>query len=212
MKYIIIGHGGHGKVVKDMILSNEGNEVIGFLDDQYKDIRLSGNLFLGPIRSAKHMIETFQDIKFILAVGNNPIRKLIVEKLALPEECYASAIHKSAVVSSSAKIGLGAVIMANAVINADTEIGEHVIINTGSVVEHDCKIKEFAHICPGVSMAGGVQIGKGTKIGTGAAIIPNVKVGDWTTIGAGATVIRDIPSYSTAVGIPAKVKKQVKVN
>lgn len=212
MKYVILGHGGHGKVISDIILSNKGNEVIGFLDDKYKDIRLSGNLFFGPIRSAKHMINTFQDIKFLIACGDNQIRKSIVKTLNIPETFYATAIHKSAVVSSSAKIGIGTVVMAKAVINADAEIGDHAIINTGSVVEHDCKINDFVHICPGVSLTGGVEIGEGTKIGAGASIIPNIKVGEWSTIGAGAAVIDNLPSYCTAVGIPAKVKKHLEVN
>lgn len=211
MKYIIIGHGGHGRVIRDLILSNEENEVIGFLDDKYKEIRLSGNLFIGSIRSAKHMIETFQDIKLVIAIGDNQIRKSLVEKLAIPEEYFSTIIHKSAVVSSSAKIGPGTVVMAKAVINADAEIGKYAIINTSSIVEHDCKIEDFAHICPGASLTGGVEVGTGTKVGAGVTIIPNVKVGEWSTIGAGAAVIDSLPSHCTAVGIPARVKKQVEV-
>jgi acetyltransferase EpsM len=49
-------------------------------------------------------------------------------------------------------------------------------------------------------------------IGAGTTIIPNRRVGDWSKVGAGATVIQDIPSYSTAVGLPARAKIQMEVN
>ena len=81
------------------------------------------------------------------------------------------------------------------------------IINTNSIVEHDTKLSDFAHISPNATLTGGVNVDEGTHIGAGATIIPNIHIGKWAVIGAGATVISDIPSYSTAVGVPAKVKK-----
>lgn len=211
MKFVIIGNGGHSKVISDMVLANKENEIIGYLDDKYENIKLLDNHFYGPVLTARNLAECFNDLKFIIAIGNNSVRKKIVQKLDLPEECYATVIHKTAVVSPRAQIGFGTVVMPNAVINADARIGWHTIINTSAVVEHDCKVGDFVHISPHAALTGGVQIEEGASIGAGAAIIPNVTVSEWAVIGAGATVINDIPSHWTAVGTPARTKNKLEV-
>jgi acetyltransferase EpsM len=211
MEFVIIGNGGHSKVISDMVRSNKENEIVGYLDDKFETIKLVDNHFYGPISSAQNLTECFSDLKFVIAIGNNSVRKKIVGKLDFPDEYYATVIHKSAVISPGAEIGLGTVVMPNAVINADAKIGRHAIVNTGSVVEHDCKIGDFAHICPHAVLTGGVQIEEGVSVGAGAAIIPNITVKEWAVIGAGATVISNISSGWTAVGTPARTKNQVEV-
>lgn len=52
---------------------------------------------------------------------------------------------------------------------------------------------------------GGVHIGDNVYIGTGAKILGNIQVGNNVKIGANAVVITDIPSNSTAVGMPARI-------
>ncbi|PFP29497.1 acetyltransferase [Bacillus sp. AFS073361] len=207
MKIVVVGRGGHSKVIEDMILSYQENQIVGFLDDKYNNVSLNENIYFGPISSAKRLVDNFGDIKFVIAIGDNKIRQSIVQRLNLSDENYVTVIHESAVISPSAMIDNGTVVMPHAVINADTRIGVHSIINTGTVIEHDCNIGDFSHVCPGTTVTGTVQIGEGGYIGAGATIIPNVKIGDWAIIGAGATVIMDIPAHCTAVGIPAKVKK-----
>lgn len=53
-----------------------------------------------------------------------------------------------------------------------------------------------------------VMIGNGTWIGTNAVIVGNIKIGRNCVIGANSVVTKDIPDYSVAVGIPAKVIKR----
>jgi acetyltransferase EpsM len=207
MKIVVIGRGGHSKVIVDMILSTGGNDIIGFLDDKYDELRLIEDSYCGPISSAEELLEKSPDIKLVIAIGDNKIRQSIVQKLNLSYEYYVTVIHNSAVISPTANIGHGAVIMPNSVINADSRIGQHSIINTGSVIEHDSIVGDFSHVCPGATLTGTVQLGEGAYVGSGSTIIPNIKIGEWTIIGAGATVISDIPDYCTAVGTPAKVKK-----
>jgi acetyltransferase EpsM len=214
MKIVVIGRGGHSKVIVDMILSTGKNDIIGFLDDKYEEVGVIENTYCGPISSHEDMLEKFNDIKFVIAIGDNKIRQSIVQNLNLPYEYYVTVIHKSAVISPTAKIGHGVVIMPNSVINADSRIGHHSIINTGSVIEHDSIVGDFSHVCPGATLTGTVQLGEGAFVGSGSTIIPNIKIGEWSTIGAGATVTSDIPADCTAVGTPAKVKisKSMKVN
>jgi acetyltransferase EpsM len=207
MKIVVIGRGGHSKVVSEMILSNQENDIVGFLDDKYSEVRVSEDTYCGPISSAKELLKNSPNIKVVIAIGDNKTRQSIVERLKFSDEQYVSIIHKSAVISPTAKIGYGSVIMPNSVINADSIIGNHAIINTGSVVEHDSIVGDFSHVCPCVTLTGTVQIGEGANVGAGSTIIPNISIGEWAVIGAGATVITDIPSHVTAIGTPAKIKR-----
>jgi len=50
-----------------------------------------------------------------------------------------------------------------------------------------------------------VRIGHDTWIGHGAIVMPGVSIGDGAVIGSGAVVTKDIPDYTIAVGIPARV-------
>lgn len=204
MNIVIIGNGGHSKVVKDILLLNKNIQIFGYLDDKFEEYLIEDEMFYGPISAYQFLIDKFDEIKFIIAIGHNQTRKKIVNKMNLEENFYLTPVHPSAIISPSARIGKGTVIMANTVINADAVIGDHVIVNTGSIIEHDNRVNDFVHVSPNATLAGCVQLGEGVHIGAGATLIPTVKIGDWSTIGAGATVINSIPANTTAVGIPAK--------
>jgi len=195
-KVIIIGAGGHGKVVADIIRAM-GAEVEGFLDDgKQKGEEFYGSKILGAVADALN----FTDRKFIIAIGNNEVRK----KISGMELEYFKAIHPSAVVSPGAQIGEGTVIAAGAVVNADAKIGKHTIINSASVVEHDCVINDFAHISPGTVICGTAKIGKVSWIGAGAVVKNNVSVCDCALIGAGGVVVKDISQSGVYAGVPVK--------
>jgi acetyltransferase-like isoleucine patch superfamily enzyme len=51
----------------------------------------------------------------------------------------------------------------------------------------------------------GVAIGEGAWLGAGAKVLDGVSIGDRAVIGAGAVVRQDIPAFSVAVGVPARV-------
>lgn len=53
-----------------------------------------------------------------------------------------------------------------------------------------------------------VHIGEGTWLGTNVVIAGNIKIGKQCVIGANSVVTKDIPDYSVAVGIPARVIKR----
>ena len=208
MKIAIIGNGGHSKVIKDIILSNKEYEIVGYLDDLYEDVKMIDGMCYGPIMTVQNLIYKFEDLKFVIAIGNNRVRKAITIQLNLTDDYYATLIHSHAVVSPSATIGSGTVVMASSVINADAKIGKHAIINTKAVVEHDSKISDFVHISPNATLTGAVSVGEGTHIGAGAVMIPNVQIDEWSVIGAGATIIHNIPGNCTAVGVPAKIVRK----
>jgi len=208
MNIVLIGDGGHGKVVRDLVLLNNNIKLVAFLDDKHKEVCKKDNIIVGPISFAKTIMSMFPDVKFVISIGNNKVRKEIINKLNLPHIYYATLVHPTATISPSATLGHGSVIMAHAVIDADTHIGDHVIINTSSVVEHDNVVGNFVHLSPGATLTGAVTIEEGVLIGAGATVIPNIEIGQWSVIGAGSAVINPIPANSTAVGVPAKVKEK----
>lgn len=58
---------------------------------------------------------------------------------------------------------------------------------------------------------GEVVIGDNVWIGAKVSILPGVHIGESAIIGANSVVTRDIPSYSVAVGSPARIIKQIKI-
>lgn len=204
-EYILIGDSGHAKVIEDCIIAN-AHKVIAKLDDKYTSIFKEGPYTKGPLSCIEDLIG--DNTKVIVSIGNNSIRKKIINRLKLKQEQYGIVIHPSAIISPSVTIQSGTVIMPNVVINADSQIGEHVILNTACVVEHDCKIDDFSHISPGAILTGGVNVGEGTQIGAKSSVLPLVKIGYWSMIGAGSVVIKSIENNVTAVGVPAKVIKK----
>jgi acetyltransferase EpsM len=212
MNVIVIGHGGHSKVVSDIIRTTNGLQIIGYLDNKYESIQVLNNLFFGPISAATQLKEEYKNVKFVMAIGDNKARKLVVEELGISIKNFLTLVHPSASISPSAKIGYGTVVMPQVVINADVVIGNHCIINSGSVVEHDSLLNDFVHLCPNSTVAGTVEMHEGSCLGSGSTIIPNRRIGEWTMIGAGSTVIDHLPANCIAVGTPAKVKIKNKVN
>lgn len=197
---VIIGAGGHGKVVADIVLKS-GDRVLGFLDDnQMSGEKIAGIPVLGKIRE---YIQFRDKAEFIIAIGNANVREQIsriMEKVR-----WYTAIHPTAVISNiNVSIANGSVIMANAVVNACSVIGKHCIINTGAIVEHDNVIADFVHISVGANLAGTVHVGKNTWIGIGASVSNNITICSDCIIGAGAVVVKDITEAGTYIGIPAK--------
>lgn len=201
-RIIVIGAGGHSKVVQDIINISDNMIVCAILDDRFDETFIKDKVTYGPIEFLDEI--NIDDFKFCIAIGDNKTRRKLYDSLSIPLGHYVKIIHPKAIVSSSTEIGYGTVIMAGVVINSNTKIGCHCIINTSSVIEHDNIILDYAHISPNATSAGTVSIGKGTQIGAGATIIQEKSIGNWSIVGAGAVVVDDVPSNVTVVGVPAK--------
>lgn len=195
----VFGAGGHGKVVLDVLLSENKYVIKGILDDAPQ----SDSLFDIPIKKNFNR-KKLQARNCIVAIGDNAIRKRIVTTL---DTNFIMTIHPNAIVSKFAKIGPGTQIMAAAVVNPDAIIGNHCIINTGAIVEHDCKLEDYVHVAPNASLGGNVSVGEKSLIGIGATVIPNIKIGKNVSVGAGAVVLEDVPDNAIVVGVPARIIK-----
>jgi len=197
-KVIIIGAGGHGKVIADIVLSS-GDRVLGFLDDCAKETGLPEIPVLGAVRSYFQ----YPEAEFVIAIGNATVRQKIAEKMH--GVIWYTAIHPRAVVSPlGVTIGEGSVVMANAVINPGTTIGRHCIVNTAASIDHDNYICDFAHVSVGARLAGTVRVGERTWVGIGAIISNNISVCSDCLLGAGSVVVKDVVEAGTYAGVPVR--------
>lgn len=198
-RLIIIGAGGHGKVVADIALK------VGYTDIAFIDDNVVGLCLGYPIIGKLNAIDNLENYKndFVIAIGNNYTRRQIVEKYKIN---YVSLIHPSAHIGIEVKIGEGTVVMAGAIINSCAMIGNHCIINSGAIVEHDNVIEDYVHISPNVSLGGTVRICKNTHIGISATVLNNIEICNDCMIGAGAVVNKNISVAGTYIGVPAKMK------
>ena len=201
-RLIIIGAGGHGRVIADIAEKLGCYKEIFFLDDA--NIKESGGYaVMGKIRDYVSFLQNFE---FIVAIGNADLRNKIQTELERNGARIATIIHPSAVIGGRTAIGAGTVVMAGAVINCDAVIGKGVIINTSSSVDHDCVIDDFSHISVGARLAGNVKVGTNSIISAGATVINNIEICENVVVGAGAVVVKSIEKSGTYIGVPAKIK------
>lgn len=198
---IIVGAGGHGKVLADIALKMKKWDKVMFIDDIVQKKTIMDLDVIGNIDNA---ILYKNKADFVVGIGDNCNREkiqCILEKKGLS---IASVIHPSAVIGADVKIKRGTVVMAGAIINSSSEIGKGCIINTNCNIDHDNILDDFIHISPGVNLAGTIKIGKKSWVGIGSTVKNNVNICEDVVIGAGAVVVNDIIKSGTYIGVPAK--------
>ncbi|MBO5339813.1 MAG: acetyltransferase [Oscillospiraceae bacterium] len=199
-RLVIIGAGGHGKVIADIALKR------GYTDIVFADDNAVGFCMEFPIICKSTDVEKLNDgqTDFVIGIGNNEIRKRIAEQHKIN---WCTLVHPSAQIGMNVKIGSGTVVMAGAVINSCATVGEHCVINTSAVVEHDSIVGDFVHISPRATLCGVVTVGENTHIGAGATVVNTLNVCADCVIGAGAVVVDNIDAQGTYVGVPARKAK-----
>jgi len=200
---LILGAGGHGKVIAEVAEASSIWQKITFLDDRYE--MLNGTLrwpVLAGIQDSGGFASEYVDA--VVAVGDSAMRLSLIDMLTAQGFRTPSLIHPAAWISPSASVGDGCVVMANATLQTDSELGRGCIVNSGAIVDHDCKLADGVHVCPGASLGGGVHVGAGSWLGIGCSVIQSIRIGKHVTVGAGAAVINDIEDGLTVVGVPAR--------
>ena len=196
----IVGYSGHAFVIIDILL-NAGRLVTAYCDQEEKDFNPYHLTYLGK---ESEVVDKLKRFDFFACVGHNGIREKIHTNLSQYLGNPINAIHPSAVISASVKIGDGVMIAANATLNPLVQLGKGVICNTSTSIDHECVIGDFCHIAPGAVLCGNVEIGHGTFVGANSVIRQGIKIGHHVTIGAGTVVVKDVPDGATVIGNPAK--------
>lgn len=206
-KVIILGGGGHARVLIDLVKMNGNYEIAGILDARLKkramvlDIPVLGrddilaNIFNEGVKAACIAVGSVRD---------NSIRCRLFGAAKQIGFEIPTLIHPNAFVSRESTIAEGVQVMAGVTVQTNTFIGENSIINTGAIIDHDCVVGKHAHICPGVVICGEVAIGDNSFIGAGTTIIQGIKIGNNSIVGAGAVVITDVRDGLNVKGVPAE--------
>jgi len=213
-KVVILGAGGFGREVLDIFLAenrvSKKWKVLGFVDD---NVELHGKTLNGyPVLGSFDWFKTIdpKEVKVIVAVGGNKVRRKVVNKAKERGLEFCSVIHPTVTLTPFVTFGEGVIVTAGVIFTNQIKVGNHVIINLDVTIGHDTVIEDFVNLNPGVHINGNNRIEEGAYIGSGAVTLQDITVGKWSIIGAGAVVIKDIPERVVAAGVPAEVKKSLK--
>lgn len=210
-KIVVIGGGGHAKVLIAVIKKLKTFSITGYTDKKDQG-KLLGAKYLGTDDILKKL---FKQGTRNVAIGIGQIksaelRKSIYKNLKKIGFTLPVIISPTAIINEEIVIEEGTVIMDGVIINSGTKIGKCCIVNTNASIDHDCKMADFTHIAPGVTISGGVKVGKHVLIGTGANVIHNVSITHNCIIGAGSLVSKSINKKGVYSGNPASLKRSIK--
>lgn len=205
---LILGAGGHAKVVAETATASGRFDRISFVDDRWREDQpqegILGYPLIGPLSRALAAETLGLFSSAIVAIGDAKTRLHWIHELQSFGYELPALIHPTAWVSPTATVAMASVIFAHAVVQAEATIGIGSILNTGCSVDHDAKLADGVHICPGTRIAGEVTIGPRSWIGVGACVIQQIQIGSDVMVGAGAAVVSDLCDGVTAVGVPAR--------
>ena len=198
-RLLIIGCGGHAKVVTDIAYD------LGFKKIIYQDSDLEKKQFMG--KNVFHQDFINFDDYFFVALGDNFLREKVTNEFqnSNPDAVAATLIHPTSYISKNCFIGKGSVVMPLCVINSSSEIGKGVIINTRSCIDHDNCLQDFSSVAPGVVTGGNVRIGYRSAISIGSVIKHGIIIGSDSIVGASSFVNKDICNKKTVYGSPANI-------
>ncbi len=205
---IIIGGGGHAKVVISILKKLRTYNILGFSELE------SSNPILGIeyLGNDNFVINKYKNSSTNIALGigqikTTKLREKLVSKYLDSGFIFPAIVSPTAIINEAVDVGNGTVVMDNVVINTCSKIGNYSIINTSSIVEHDCNIGDFVHVAPGVTLSGEVNINSNTFVGAGSTVANAVSITENCIIGAGSFVRKDIPQSGLYVGNPVKKYK-----
>lgn len=198
-KLLILGAGGHGRVVADAALRQGAWRVVEATDRD--PARCSGELIAGVSRVEPRGALAGAEAVHV-AIGDGRARQ--AEAATQDPQSLSTVVHPQASVSPHSSVGPGCFVAAQAVVAPGAWLGAGVIVNHGAVVDHDCEVGSFSHVAPQAALGGGVRIGDRVLVGTGACVLPGIRICDDVTVGAGSVVRSPITQPGVYAGVPAR--------
>jgi sugar O-acyltransferase (sialic acid O-acetyltransferase NeuD family) len=201
---LLIGAGGHARVLIDVAERQGRFQIHGLLDERPRD---PGATLMGyPILGGRERLDRRTlPSHAIVAIGSPSQRAAWQEALEELGFQLAVLVHPSAQIGRDVELGAGSVVMAQVAVNSGTRVGRGAILNTGASIDHDCELGDFVHVAPGARLAGGVRVGARAHIGIGSCVIQNLAIGSHAVVGAGAAVVRSVDEGAVVGGVPARL-------
>lgn len=208
---VIVGASGFGREVANIVEAINKQEptwnLLGLIDDNLSGKTVDNFNIIGTVNDIVNMREKPY---VAIAIADAKTRKGLVAKFEEQGLKFATLVDPSARIGREVTVGEGTIICIDTHFTTNIYLGKHCIINNSCGIGHDTKLGDYVSMMSASIIAGEVEIGEGCYFGLTCTVINQINIGEYCVIGAGATVVNDIPPYSMAVGVPAKVIKKLK--
>jgi sugar O-acyltransferase (sialic acid O-acetyltransferase NeuD family) len=208
-KLLLVGAGGLAREAAEAVRATNAVSptwnLLGFVDDDpAKQGSVIGGLpVLGPVEA----VHDHPNALVLICPGrpdNYVARRVLVDRLDLDDERYATVIHPTATLGTTCEVGPGSVLLAHVDLTTDVTVARHVVVMPQVVLTHDVTVDDFATIASGVRLGGACHVGRGAYLGSGACLREGIDVGEWALVGMGSVVTRDVPAKRVWYGVPAR--------
>lgn len=212
---IIFGSGGISKEVYSLIkyINASSNQrifnfqgFVGIENSEIGNIIIDNEEIVTSDQSLDSFVSKYPILGMVLPMGTPKAKSIIYNKIKdFQNIVFPNIIHPNVNIDSeNTTIGVGNIIGSGAILTCNIKVGNFNLINLNSTVGHDTEIGDFNVINPLVALSGNVELRDSCLIGTGAKVLQGLTINSNSTIGAGAVVVKDVESYTTVVGVPAK--------
>ncbi len=187
-RILIVGAGGHGRSVAEVVLLAGSFQIAGFLDDDYGvKTRVWEYPVFGPVDELGQYTGVADAV--VVAVGNNRVRERVFCMVKETGLDMPVVVHPAAFVSPRAVVGEGSCVMAGAVVGTEAALGCGCVVNVNASVDHHCRLDDFAHLGVGVQLSGGVHVGRSAWMQAGSSAGYGVTVADEAVVLPGVWVV-----------------------
>ena len=204
---IIIGVGGFARETHFHAENSVGYQteftLKGFLDgdvklpeEEYKKLRL-------PLLGDVNNYEIQKDDVFVCTVADPKVREKLVGIVEKKGGEFFTLIHRTALISSSSKIGVGSILSAFVVIQPDCVVGNHAIFNVRSSTGHDTQVGNFCSFMGVAGTSGNTKVGNRVYMSTGASTMPYAVIEEDVYVGWGSVVFKRAKAGQKVFGCPA---------